>query len=73
MKPEAYRVLDFDSCGVWIIQEACFQHELGFARNASIGRLVDLPDPEGPTRTTNSLSLISAFMSVMTVFPGYRL
>src|ERR1700730_10886655 len=43
------------------------------SRPASMRRAVDLPEPEGPTRTTNSLSLISAVMSLMTTVPGYRL
>ena len=41
---------------------------------ATIRSAVDLPQPEGPTSTMNSLSRISTFMSVMaTTFPVYRL
>ena len=36
---------------------------------AIIRRVVDFPQPDGPTRTTNSLSLISRFRSGTTVFP----
>ena len=37
------------------------------SRPASMRRQVDLPQPEGPTKTTNSLSEISMLRSVMTV------
>src|SRR4051794_13234010 len=62
--------------GVWVTSRSPMKilPSLTSSRPASMRRVVDLPHPEGPTRTLNSPSLISRSMpgTAGTSDPGYQ-